>query len=678
MMNNREQLIAFVFVTFMILGSVHVADWTNSAEPDLIQSSELSTIIIEEMLPDPGFDQQPDAVINGSSGEFSTGYQPATDESNSYVELNWSHTPNTALEFVGVDPDGNLPDYNDFVYVYQEFDWPYEKSPEVVEFRFNYSSYLTGDFTNISAAGNLMFRVYVWAIDSSNNWVRIYESREATYTEQYRTKLARPGYFEVKDIFDGMVEVDGVQEDPEDTVKLAIGIAPTFRFENYSSTEPWTYFDGSVSIRVDSANFFIDMFVPTDPASIWQPVHNETYGTNIREIYPTSPYASIEVQNECYGMVTGTDGSIYVTGITRLSNEFVIEDDFHHQFLLKYSPSLELLWSVNNENSSEVRSISYHNGFIYTTGYNITGNGRDLIVTKWTTDGVKVWQSEWGEDYDQVGIGVGVHEDGSVYVVATDSDLESFTGNDNSSVLKFDNDGNLLWSKSITLPLTSGDHIGNLYVEEACIYFAIAGSVSCINLEGEYLYGRNSFAVTPDGVGGLFIANQEPILSEYETSHLVLSQIDSTGYELWNSTYRRTWPNGLNYQYRPIDMVLSPENTLLILVYNSRHIFDYTLLTFDLDGTLLRNRTIGEVPGFTEEYWPQMSEGPVFMDVGISGLGYFAFSIPSGAIDVNVQAYEVYQVSDDVQVPIETIVAIAGGVGVIALVGVIVFKKKRT
>jgi len=372
-------------------------------------------------------------------------------------------------------------------------------------------------------------------------------------------------------------------------------------------------------------------------------------------------------------MVIGTDGSIYVTGNTRSSNEFYIEEDFHHQFLLKYSPSLELLWSVNNENSSEVRSISIHNGFIYTTGYNITGNGRDLIVTKWTANGVKVWQSKWGEDYDQVGIGVGSHEDGSVYVVGTDSDLDSFPGNDNSSILKFDNDGILLWSRSLTLPLTAGDHIGNLYVEEACLYFVIAGSVSCINLEGEYLYGRNSFAVTPDGESGLFIANYE-----YENSRLVLSQINSNGFELWNSTYRRVWPNGMTYQYIPIDMVLTPENTLLILVYNSLHILDYTLLTFDLDGTLLRNRTIGEVPTFTDEYWPQMSEGPVFMDVGISGLGYFAFSIPTGAIDVNVQAYEVYQVSDDVQVPIETIVAIAGGVGVIALVGVIVFKKKRT
>jgi len=253
----------------MILGSVHTAVWTDSASQELVQSSELSSIIIEGMLPDPDFDQQPDVVINGSSGEFSTGYQAATDESNSFVELIWSHTPNTALDFVGVDPDGNLPDYNDFVYVYQEFDWPHEKRPEIVEFKFNYSSYLTGDFVNRSLAGNLMFRVYVWAIDSSNNWVKIYESRESIYTDTYQTKLARPNYLQLKDIFDGMVEVEGVQEDPEDTVKLAIGLAPTFRFENYSGTEPWTYFDGSVSIRVDSANFFIDMWVPTDPASIW-------------------------------------------------------------------------------------------------------------------------------------------------------------------------------------------------------------------------------------------------------------------------------------------------------------------------------------------------------------------------------------------------------------------------
>jgi hypothetical protein len=61
------------------------------------------------------------------------------------------------------------------------------------------------------------------------------------------------------DIFDGMVRIDGVQEDPIDNATLAIGLAPTYLFDNYQNTSPWTFYDGSVSLRVSYAEVNITM-----------------------------------------------------------------------------------------------------------------------------------------------------------------------------------------------------------------------------------------------------------------------------------------------------------------------------------------------------------------------------------------------------------------------------------
>jgi len=200
---------------------------------------------------EPNLDEAPFMGMNGTSEEFSWLHQPIDDlHDESYVNLTWSHTAGTQLDFVGVDPDHIYPDYNDFVYFDQIVNWPWNSRPSDVNMSISYATELTGDFANQSIAGNLMFRVYVWIIDSSGQWTRLYESREATYTDLIQDKRVSLNYLNIKEIFDGMISLNGSdQVDPSDDITVRVGLAPTYRFESYGGDIPWQTFNGTVEFR---------------------------------------------------------------------------------------------------------------------------------------------------------------------------------------------------------------------------------------------------------------------------------------------------------------------------------------------------------------------------------------------------------------------------------------------
>lgn len=203
-------------------------------------------VVTDDYLDDPFLTESPFMAVNGTSEEFSFLHQPIDDLNNqSYVNLTWSHTPGTDLDYRGQDPEFTLPDYNDFVYFDQIVEWPWNNKPSDVNMSVSYATELTGDFANESLAGNLMFRVYVWIIDSSGDWTRLYESREATYTAQVQEKRVSLNYFSIEDIFNGMVSLNGTpQIDPLDQITVRVGLAPRFTFQSVSDT-----FNGSVIFK---------------------------------------------------------------------------------------------------------------------------------------------------------------------------------------------------------------------------------------------------------------------------------------------------------------------------------------------------------------------------------------------------------------------------------------------
>jgi ABC-type dipeptide/oligopeptide/nickel transport system permease subunit len=102
-----------------------------------------------------------------------------------------------------------------------------------------------------------MFKVYVWLIDSSDNWRMIYKSYPpyTTVTQERRIDL---NWYDVLAGWQGMVPESGEteQEDPTDNLTVAFGLAPTFQFSSYGGIEPWRIYSGSVTVDFSYVSLF--------------------------------------------------------------------------------------------------------------------------------------------------------------------------------------------------------------------------------------------------------------------------------------------------------------------------------------------------------------------------------------------------------------------------------------
>lgn len=214
--------------------------------PSWLSVFDPNGVVSGDYLDDPFINEVPAMNVSGESGEFSYYHQAIDDLHNqSYVNLTWTHTPGTDLDYLGPDPDLTLPDYNDFVYFDEKVEWPWNNKPSDVNMSISYATRLTGDFANESKSGNLMFRVFVWIIDSSGHWTKLYESREATYTAQIQEKRVSLNYFSIEDIFMGMVSLNGTpQVDQLDEITVRVGLAPRYTFQSVSDT-----FNGTVEFK---------------------------------------------------------------------------------------------------------------------------------------------------------------------------------------------------------------------------------------------------------------------------------------------------------------------------------------------------------------------------------------------------------------------------------------------
>jgi len=222
--------------------------------PGWAQVFDPNAITTGEYMPDPLFASAPTEVIAGNSTEFGMVHHAAVNEEDpSYVNLTWTHTANTPLDFVVPPiPLSQLPDCRDFVYINETLDWPKDRLPNGVNFTVNYGVTLSGDFLN-ETNGGLMFKVYAWLIDTSNEWTMIYSS-SPPYTPIIQPRRSLLSSFEINYAWAGMIRENGTQEDPADRLTVAIGLAPTKQFRYFSGEYPWTEYNGSVTVQVMSVS----------------------------------------------------------------------------------------------------------------------------------------------------------------------------------------------------------------------------------------------------------------------------------------------------------------------------------------------------------------------------------------------------------------------------------------
>ena len=162
-----------------------------------------------------------------------------------------------------------------------------------------------------------------------------------------------------------------------------------------------------------------------------------------------------------YSSAVDSNGNIFVTGETEGAFEGFTNAGGSDIFLTKWDTDGTEAWTKQwgTAEYDYGSSIAVDNlGNIFVTGYTegaLDGNtnmGRaDLFLTKWDTDGTKVWTQQWGTaEYDYIN-SVVVDNNNNIFVTGdTSGNLDGNTALNGSSdifLTKWDTDGNKEWTQ---------------------------------------------------------------------------------------------------------------------------------------------------------------------------------------------------------------------------------------
>ncbi|NWF95478.1 MAG: ABC transporter permease [Candidatus Thorarchaeota archaeon] len=274
--------------------------------PAWLQFFDPNGVVTGEYVDDPSFDTHAPVIVNGTSGQFSSSYHPRNElDDPAYQELVWTHIANQSVLFRSPpDITGNLPDAQDFIYMYRDLEWAKNRLPSDVNMTIEFGVSLTDDFLS-DEYGGLMFRVYIWLIDSSGEWTKVYQS-SPPYSDIFQRRRVDLSFLDIKRAWQGMIEdSSGNQPDDNDTLRIAVGLAPTRGFSSKLSL------NGSVVVRVSHlsmivyGDYFGRMGTTDKGADAWSQL---IYGTRVSLLIGITATALSSIVGVSVGMVSGYYG----------------------------------------------------------------------------------------------------------------------------------------------------------------------------------------------------------------------------------------------------------------------------------------------------------------------------------------------------------------------------------
>jgi len=186
-----------------------------------------------------------------------------------------------------------------------------------------------------------------------------------------------------------------------------------------------------------------------------------------------------------FGVAIDAVGNIYVVGATAAALDGQTFAGVADAFLTKFSPTGVKLWTRQWGTASEdiARGVAVAaDGTVYVTGHTAGAlDGQtylgvvDIFLTKFDTDGNKVWTRQWGSAQAEIGHGVAVDGSGFIYVTGmTNHSMEGQTaiGAMDFFLTRLDATGARLWTR---LWGTTNDDMGRGVTVDAAGNAYVAG-----------------------------------------------------------------------------------------------------------------------------------------------------------------------------------------------------------
>ena len=191
------------------------------------------------------------------------------------------------------------------------------------------------------------------------------------------------------------------------------------------------------------------------------------YGTYIHTLFdPQEPklnwarlLGTTEVDS-ARAITAGLEGSIYVVGISNGSLDGQIKNGAFDAYVTKFNSNGTKVWTslFGSSTTDYANGIATgKDGSLYISGStygSIDGQtkpgGHDALLTKYTPDGVKVWSKLFGSSNEDAANALAVGADGAIYVVGSSSgtlDGQTNAGQQDAFVTKFNPDGTKVWTR---------------------------------------------------------------------------------------------------------------------------------------------------------------------------------------------------------------------------------------
>ncbi|MHA1481175.1 MAG: hypothetical protein ACTSQZ_07120, partial [Candidatus Thorarchaeota archaeon] len=396
--------------------------------------------------------------------------------------------------------------------------------------------------------------------------------------------------------WDGMIEDDyGVQEDPTDTLTLAIALSPTSDFENYNSIpfEPWREFNGSVSLRVANTTLTIFREVPNNPETTLSPLFSSTpWGMKASDVFPEIDlsHPTNNATDRCKSMVTDDDGYVYVLVSSRAGYAFYVSENLYFSYLtiLKYDARMNLVWAKQHDNFTYAGDICIKDGFLYVVGHNESNvdlTKPDLLLTKWTTDGDIVWTTVWDGGMDERGLAVTVSDDGYIFVASSRNRFSEPPDDHCETLLaKFDSNGVFQWN--YTLNNFWGSYMRMTSVSDGIYVLAEGYNLTFRDFTGVKQWSILCDDYTIDSDENLYTCR------DIQNAFILIQKFDENQTLIWENTFSRYiddyWPVFLNH---PL-ISITQDGSLLIGAQYQRFTYDFFFIKITNDGVVMWSKTI--------------------------------------------------------------------------------------